>query len=263
MKKRKAIAVAVAVLVVVVGVSTGAAMFYPLSYDETNTAADDRFTFEPGDEYRVTGEIESNGEPFIDYEAEVAADGERHTVNEGPVGITETYRPDSDSDLYRMRIFTDDEAAEQAREAVEDSSLRTLVNEERNGEETRFLIVDERVRDADASVGTDVTLFLNGLGAVGYERVEEGDAHVYEPETGWYDSTSPYRTTDAAGHVIVDADTYSVTAADVTIEMVEAESYVEFLQNRDEPERLSVTFDVEPNADVDEPEWVADLREER
>lgn len=261
MVTRRAAVVAIAAVVAAVGLAVGAAVFYPISYDDTNTTADDHFTFEPGDEYRVTGEMEINDERFIDYEATVAADGERHTVMEGDTGMTETYRPDSDSDVYLLRVFTDDEAAERARERLEDSSRRVLVDEERNGEETRFFVVDKHARDAD--VDRQVSLFLNGLWAVGYERVEDGDTNVYEPETGWYDSTSPYRVTDASGHVIVDADTYSVMAAAVDIEMVEAGSYAEYLQHRDESETLSVTLEVEPGADVDEPAWVEDIREQR
>ncbi|AFZ72341.1 hypothetical protein [Natronobacterium gregoryi] len=268
---RRTIALIIGLLIVAVAVSTALMITYPSSYESPHSANSDSemFTLELEDAFHLTGAVETDGEEFIEYEAVLTEDGERYEYYTTDDMVRETYREEPDGELYRMYRYADEKDAESYQQRIETTyESRTIVDEAQEGDEIRFLVIEEDPDEFHGTIDTTETMLLNGIRTLPtYERVASDDsASVYEPQEGWYNTSgelSKYRITDASGHVTVAPETYSVESADVSVQYMAVSTYLDYLWGTEEVQSIQTTIDVADDPTVTEPEWVDEIRDEQ
>lgn len=240
----------------------------PLSTAAPHAAepADERFTVGNATGYRAAGRIVVDGEVALGFEGIVAPDG-RWYQRVTEAGITdESYRPTADGPVYRRLEFAAAADAERRHDMTAADGTRELLRYDRAGGST-VLVVREDARSGENPVAGTATVIVRSLDVAGYEpkRANTGPAAVYEPQSGWYGASDPYRLTAAAGTVRVAPGTRAVVSANVTWDLtVPAGSYAEYLLGTlttDDPRRYVITFQFDPaHHEIEPPGWVNETR---
>lgn len=267
--RRRTIALVLGAVALILVLGVGFLASYPFSYDTTHGADSDaeRFTVELGDEFHLTGTY--HGNETLEFESVRTATGERYEYYRFGGIVTASYRPDPDGELYELYRYPDESRAESFRNRIRESETETLVVDEQDDGDARFLVVDEEPRESDGTLKNTETILLTSLQAFSaFERTDaDGDTHLYEPQTGWYSHSErlpEFRVTDASGQVRVEAGTNSVQSANVSVHYTVASSYLEYYWDPGKTGSVDTTIDVEePPASIEEPELVQEIREQR
>ena len=238
------------------------AAVYPFTTMEPQANADDEtFTVDDAAEYSATGSVVVDGETPLAFEG-VATEDEGWYQRVEQDGITsEEYRAELNGTVYERLEIKDEADAEHRRELIEDDEVRTIV-EETSDDGTVTLVVESEPSTDDEPITGTATVFVNSLELAAYESVadESSESMTYEPQSGWYDGTRPYRITSPSGNVRADAETNAVESADVSWELTEAESYVEYVLIRLTTDELStqrIRFEYDADeTELEEPAWV-------
>lgn len=264
MKRRTRVALVGIGAVVCFGVLLSLA--YPFSTSSPHAAnpPGERFAVGETDAYSATGSIVVDGEARLAFEGVVTPDGGwyQKVVQDG---ITrEEYRPSANGTIYQRLRIEDSNRATRLSERITEDEDRTLVRENSEGDRVT-LFVTKNASGATEPVSGTASVFVSNLGVAGY-TTEDSDTSattVYEPQSGWYDGSEPYRITEATGTVRVGAETRAVKSANVSWTVTEpAGTYAEYLLvglTSDEPTTHRTTFDFEPDDhDLERPSWVGE-----
>lgn len=137
-----------------------------------------------------------------------------------------------------------------------------------------LLVASETTADADerAEAFYGESTLDTVLAYPAYERTAETtvagrDAVRYEPRDGWYevlDGTQPfreYRVSDAEGELVVDAETGTLLAADLSFRVVGAGSYAGYVVERassGDVLSVDVEYSFDDGGTVERPDWATD-----
>jgi len=268
---RRTVALALGAIVLVLVLGVGFLASYPFSYDTPHSADSDAewFAVDLGEEFHLTGSSHVNG--TIEYEAVRTEDVERYEYFSSGAVVTEVYQAEPGGDLYHLYRYPDESRAESFRTTIRESETETLVVDEQDDGDARFLVVEqEQPGESDGTIENAETILHTSLQAFSaFERTTDsaGNTHVYEPQTGWYSHSErlpEFRVTDASGQVRVEAGTTSVESADVSVQYTVASSYLEYYWDPGETWSVETTIEVEdPPTSIEEPEWVEEIRAQR
>jgi hypothetical protein len=212
------------------------------------------------DSFSATGRIVVEGTTQLAFEGRVTADGawyERVAEN-GVVG--ETYRTPNGS-AYRRLTVEGVDAAERRRARITEDESRTLLRGSRDGNCVTFVTRSEALpeRSSETVSGT-ASVFVGNLGVAAYEPTGTDAAGVtpYEPQPGWYEGRVVYRLTGVSGTVRADAETGTVTSANVSWMVTRGETYAHYLLSTlyagSTTSRTTFTFDATPPP-LERPAW--------
>jgi hypothetical protein len=162
---------------------------------------------------------------------------------------------------WRVRI-TGRDRADEYRRSVTGTADRDLLETERAGNRTT-LVFTATGDDRSEPVSGTASVFVNSLGIVGYERAGADSAglRTFEPRSGWYEGSRPYRITGATGVVRTTTATMAVRSANVSWDLTEpAGSFAEYALVAvagDGSTSQSVEFEYTPgSASIEQPPWV-------
>lgn len=270
----KLVIVALAMVCVVMVFS----VVYPFSTSNPEKSNPSFSTDEDADAFRVTGSAIVDGELSYGMEAIVTADNEQYGVIRGSTGRSEVYQRAPDSEVYKRVKFPAEESEERL-DRIEGDDEEELLRAERDGD--RMTIVTVEAHSGGMISSPQGELFVTSLEITEYERVEDrGGTLVYEPRDGWYEAAThitvedPYRVTDSAGRVEIDADTHVVESANVSFVLTEgADTYAHYAaaaltEDDERVEAEQTTYEIayefdDEDPELDVPDWVEEARDER
>lgn len=261
MDRRAAWVLIAALAAVCVGLVLSVA--YPFNTAEPHALSDstERFSVGDTDAFNATGRFLADGEETLAFEGAVAADGAWYErVGEEHVTSWKYYPGSGETVYWRVRITGRDRAHEFRRSVTGDAD-RDLLETERAGNRTT-LVFTATGDDGSEPVSGTASVFVNGLGIVGYERAGSDGAglRTFEPKSGWYEGSRPYRITGATGAVDVN-DEMTVRSANVSWDLTEPAGslaeYVLVTVASDATTTQRVEFDYTPGATpIERPTWV-------
>ncbi|APX97398.1 hypothetical protein BB347_12670 [Natronorubrum daqingense] len=245
---------------------------YPLSTSEPHALqpADERFSSDMPDEFSVEAEIDHDGDQQLGVEATVIDDDARQQVVDETDTRTERYQSAPDDDVYLRSELSGwtDEQVDTRLEAIESDDERTLLVEEHGDESTTIVVRDESDTDLKDEISGATSVVTESLHPSDYEHVAEtANRSTYEPRDGWVDEADAYRITDSSGEVTVDPDSYAVQAANVTWDVTPStETYAHYLVSQltsDYPLTQDIRYEMRSDtAEIETPDWVAEVRDE-
>lgn len=277
-RKRVALAVVLGVAVIIATLLGGMWLF-PTGED-THPAgeATDLFTSPDHDSYSATGAIYTDGELFIEFSAEITANGSQYKYTESLDRTIEYYAPaDEHGVLYtRYEIQNHSEAQELIGdiEADDDEVVvdRNTVQRETDEHIELLTVGNESERHVDrgeirSSVETTTSLIPNNLLRVQYAEtspesdVTDGaDTVTYAPVDGWYANPSIHRISDSDGTVTVDDETYEIQHVDVSYSYTPVSNWIEYYLDREETATIGLEYTIDTDTPtVTTPDWVAEV----
>jgi hypothetical protein len=178
---------------------------------------------------------------------------------------SEKYHPSSTETVYERLRTSKRDRADRIREQITEDKNTTLVREYRDGDRFTFLVRENTTEHSEPVSGTAL-VFIRSLGVAGYEmhRSDASSATVYEPQSGWFGKSEPYRISKASGTLRAAPETHAVKSANVSWALTEpAGSYAEYLLVKltsDHPTAHKITFDFNStNTRLERPNWVEDI----
>lgn len=222
--------------------------------------------------YDVTYTVD--GERVHHEHAAVTEDGARYWSFTTDGLESELYQPGPDADVYQRAVFEDESRFERDYQRMTDDDATDVLRATPDEDPQTLLSRENATEDRADAMLEMIDLYLGMLSVTAYDRVDRDgdaartdDATVYEPRDGWYERADVYRVTDASGTVVVDESRDGVTSADVAWTTTgPADTYAHYLFARiveGDRESVELTYEFDAGTDsVQEPDWVADVREE-
>lgn len=244
--------IAVAVLVLLVGGLLFAVSVYPYSW-ETPEESFDRANHT---KYFVSGTVTIDGEVDTEFEA---------VVTEEAILVTETWAPETTDELAKRQLYQSGTGV-YTRVVDKNGSAASDHMNQRGGSVLNQTMTDRGFESIILSPAPTQTAwdhldsleedFLQHLQRLNYERTGDSDTlSTFEPQSGWYRTTSPYRITRANGSVQVDAAAGTVVSAAVDYRLTRARSYPTYVAN--DAHHVEVSFSIQPgDQTVERPDWM-------
>lgn len=242
---------------------------YPFTTSEPHAAnpPDERFTVDPVEAYSTTESMVVDGEVRLAVEGVVTSDGAWYQKVVWEEVTSEKYRPTANGTVYQRLTIEGRDRAERRLRIIGEDEDSALVRQDRDGDHVTF-VVEKNTTGATESITGMASRFVRSLSIAGYEtdETDESGGTIYEPRAGWYEKgetaliTRAYRITGASGEIRVDAETHAVKSANVSWDVTTpAGTYAEYVLARltsDDPTTHRITFERNPDDDLDRPPWV-------
>lgn len=220
--------------------------------------------FEHGDseQFVSSGVISVDGELLIGHEATVLADDNAHLRFEYRNGTVE-YVYDGGTVYSKYETNSDGEEWLESRRSADTE----VVHSGEHGDRLVLITKDEGTLDS-SELGFVRATTIRALMLPEYERLEDrSDANqtVYAPSSAWIKSDDTLsRVEPESGELRTDRETGVLRGASLELSMTDASSYGEYLLKNDEDGTMTVTYEYDPNPeleDVDTPDWVGECVE--
>lgn len=241
------------------------AVLYPftMASPHASTHPSDRFTAGEPAAFSANGSIVVDGRVVLAFDGVVTADGAWYQRVEEPGVVAETYQHAPAGTIYHRLTIADRSDATQRREQISANPDLDLVREERDDDRVT-LVFEEHATDTTQPVSGTAAVFVNSLAVASYEATAtRSSTTVYQPQSGWYDGSRPYRLTGATGEVHANAATHVVTSANLSwATTTPAGTYAEYVLvtlTSDNPTTHRITYEFEPGeTDLERPTWAGD-----